>query len=74
MRQYSAIPFESEILNVASTSFKTEGVEYIDLRIEKLDCLSVVTIPVVKMSYFLSWSDFEIHKCPPAVMIESDAM
>jgi hypothetical protein len=58
--EYSAIPSESEILIAASTGFKIEGVEYIDVELHNSDCLSVVTIPLVKLSYFLSWSDFDI--------------
>jgi hypothetical protein len=29
---------------------------------------------VMKMSYFLSWSDFDIDECPPRVLVEDDVM
>jgi hypothetical protein len=74
IKQYSAIPSESEILIAASTGFKIEGVEYIELEIQKSDSLSVVMIPLVKLSYFLSWSDFNIDEQPLTVLVEGDAI
>jgi hypothetical protein len=72
--EYSVNPSESEILIAASTGFKIKGVEYIDVELQNSDCLSVVTIPLVKLSYFLSWSDFNIDEVPPAVLVEDDGM
>jgi hypothetical protein len=71
---HSVRPSESQILIAASTGFKIEGVEYIDVEMQSSDCSKVVTIPVVKMSYFLSWSDFDIDECPPRSLIESDSI
>jgi hypothetical protein len=59
-------------LVAASTGFKIGEVEYVDLEyvdleIPESDDLNLVRISVVKMSYFLSWSDFDIDECPPRV-------
>jgi hypothetical protein len=74
IRDYSVFRGESEILIAASTGFKIDGVEYIDVEIENPDGLSDVRIPMVKLSYFRSWSDFNIDECPPTVLIEGDSM
>jgi hypothetical protein len=71
---YSAIPQESEVLIAASTGFIIDGVEYIDLEMPEPVGLNPVSVPVVKMSYFLSWSDFDIDQLPHTVLIEGDAM
>jgi hypothetical protein len=74
MRNYSVFPSESEILIAASTGFRIDGVEYLDIEVQGSDCLRIVQIPVVKMSYFLSWFDFDIDECPPTVLVEDNAM
>jgi hypothetical protein len=74
MKPYSVTPFESEILIAASTGFKIDEVEYVDIQIQESDDLNPVMIPVVKMTYFLSWSDFDIDECPPKVLVEGDKM
>jgi hypothetical protein len=71
---YSVIPAESEILIAASTGFKIEGVEYVDLELSNSDCPGVVRIPVVKLSYVRSWFDFNINEYPPTVLIKGDEM
>jgi hypothetical protein len=71
---HSVIPSESEILIAASTGFKIDEVEYVDLEMPESEDLNSVRIPVVKMSYFLSWSDFDIDACPPRVLVEGDVM
>jgi hypothetical protein len=72
MKPYSVTPFESEILSAASTRFKIDEVEYIDIEIPESDDLNPVVIPVVKIAYFLPWSDFDTDECPPKVMVEGD--
>jgi hypothetical protein len=72
--EYSAIPSESAVLIAASTGFKIHEVEYVDLEMSASDNLSPVRIPVVKISYFLSWSNFDIDTCPPRILIEGNPM
>jgi hypothetical protein len=51
-----------------------DQIEYLSLEIAESDDLNSVRIPVMKMSYFLSWSDFDIDECPPRVLVEDDVM
>jgi hypothetical protein len=69
IEDYSAVASESEILIAASTGFRVEGVEYADFEKTESDDWSTVTIPVVKLSYFLSWSDFNIDDSPHTILI-----
>jgi hypothetical protein len=62
---------ESEALIAASTAFKIDGVEYI---IIEFDDFNHMTIPMVKMTYFLPWFDFDINEFPSEVLIEDDEM
>jgi hypothetical protein len=72
IEDYSHYQSESEVLIAAETAFKIEGVEYIDLTIEESECQNSVTIPLVKLSSSLSWSDFDINERPETVIVESD--
>jgi hypothetical protein len=74
IQDYSDFPSESEILIAASTGFKVEGVEYIDVEIRQSDSLKVMRIPLVKLNYWLSWSDFDINQYPSTVLIEGNEM
>jgi hypothetical protein len=56
VKKHSIYRVESEILIPASTGFKIDTVEYIDLGMPESDDLNTVRIPMVKMSYFLSWT------------------
>jgi hypothetical protein len=71
---HSVTASESEILIAELTGFKMDQIESIDLEITESDDLNYVRIPVVKMCYFLSWSDFDIDECSPRVLVEDDAM
>jgi hypothetical protein len=74
IESYSDFPAESEILIAASTRFKILGIEYVEVEIKKSKKLKVVTIPVVKLSYVLSWSEFDLDDRPPVVLVEGDGM
>jgi hypothetical protein len=74
IQEYSAVPSESEILIAASTGFRIDEVEYIDCEMEESDDSKIVRIPMVKLSYVRSWSEFNIDEGPPTVLIEGDAI
>jgi hypothetical protein len=59
---YSEHEYESEILIAASSGFRVDGIEWIDIRGSK--------IAQVRLSYCISWYDFDIDDSPaPAPVI-----
>jgi hypothetical protein len=76
IQAYSAVPSESEYLIAASSGFKVDAVDYVDVDVniggQSSDGLRRLRIPEVKLSYCLSWSDFDINERPVAVLIESE--
>jgi hypothetical protein len=59
---FSEYPSESEILIAASSGFRVESVDFI--------CDGVV--PLIKLSYFLDWWDFDLDRRPLPVLVHSD--
>jgi hypothetical protein len=71
IENHSDHPYEQEILIAASTGFQVLSVDFIDVSIHGEDCgESLVHLPVVRLSYFLHWYDFDLDQRPPAVLIE----
>jgi hypothetical protein len=64
IRDYSAHKNESEILIAATSGFTVNEVEEIVID-------SQVRIPQVKLSYCMSWYDFDIDDPPAPVLVES---
>jgi hypothetical protein len=62
IQRQSQYEHEHEILIPASTAFKVISVDDVDVLIPArgLDPPSVLRIPVVRLSYFLHWCDFDL--------------
>jgi hypothetical protein len=73
IEDYSAYEGESEVLIAALSVFKIEDVEYIDIPKKHSDGQSTVNIPLVKLSYWQSWYDFDVDTPPPYLMIGGDS-
>jgi hypothetical protein len=76
IQDYSAVTSESEYLIAASSEFKVEAVDSVEVEVnipgKSSDDLSRLNIPEVQLSYCLSWSDFDINERPAAVLIQSE--
>jgi hypothetical protein len=72
----SAAPSESEYLIAASTGFKIHAVDSVNVEVtipgKSANNRTRLKIPEVKMSYYLSWTDFDIDERPATVIIEGD--
>jgi hypothetical protein len=66
IESYSRFDYESEILIAASSGFNVESVESINIVREANHELK---IPVVKLSYCLSWYDFDIDERPVTILV-----
>jgi hypothetical protein len=66
----SAHESEREVLIPASTGFKILSVDYayVPVQPEGPDPISL-RIPVVSLSYFLHWHDFDLDQLPPPVLV-----
>jgi hypothetical protein len=73
IEEYSAHPGESEVLIAASSVFKVDDVEYIDIPNKHSNEQSALTVPLVKLSYYQSWYDFDIDTRPPNLLIGGDS-
>jgi hypothetical protein len=60
----------SEILIAASSGFMVEDVEYIDVPKKVSHNVTELRIPCVKLSYVMSWSDFDINERPEGEKFE----
>jgi TPR repeat protein len=58
---------ESEVLIAASTGFLVEDIDDIDIELPNGDN---ITIPLVKLTYCLSWHDFDLDARPSSVIVE----
>jgi hypothetical protein len=67
---YSEHGYESEMLIAASSVFRVVDVDGVDI-VDMVDRLSAHVIPRVRLTYEMSWSEFEIDKPPPPLLIES---
>jgi hypothetical protein len=56
----SECPTESEVLIAASSGFIVESVDSVDVQVRTAHGVAQLTIPVVTLSYWLSWSDFGV--------------
>jgi hypothetical protein len=65
---------ESEVLIAASSRFMIESVESIDISIESESGMKEFTIPLVRLSYCMSWSDFDIDEPPTTIVLESESV
>jgi hypothetical protein len=72
IRDYSTFAYENEVLIAASSGFRVESVDFFDLEVQELDSHSIVRFPIVTLSYFLHWSDFDLQQRPLAVLVKSD--
>jgi hypothetical protein len=70
--QISAHEYESEILIAASSGFVIDEVDHLDIPNRGPDRRSILRIPLIRMRYSLSWSDFDIDASPVSVLIQSD--
>jgi hypothetical protein len=66
---YSEHPFESEILIAASSAFTVDGVEWIDIRQKSGSGFRELRIAQVRLSYAISWHDFDIDDMPEPVLV-----
>jgi hypothetical protein len=62
--EYSVFQEESEILIAASSGFKVKSVDWIDI--------SGMKIAQVRLSYCMSWYDFNIDDPPVPILVGSD--
>jgi hypothetical protein len=58
IRDYSVFKHENEILIAASSGFRVESV---DLEVRGHDSPSIVRFPIVSLSDFLHWFDFDLR-------------
>jgi hypothetical protein len=58
---------ESEILIAASTGFLVESVEWITVSNDRSS--RKFKIPCVRLSYFVSWSEFDLDRRPPRLLL-----
>jgi hypothetical protein len=70
IEEYSDFRSEREVLIAASTGFKVLSLTYADLSVQpgSRDPISL-RIPVVRLSYFLHWCDFDLDQRPPPVLV-----
>jgi hypothetical protein len=66
---YSDHSYESEILIAASSGFMVEDVELITISWPSESGFREITIPHVRLSYCLSWYDFNIDDPPASILI-----
>jgi hypothetical protein len=71
IEDYSRFDYESEVLIAASSGFMIESV---DISMESEGNVKQFTIPLVKLSYQMSWSDFDIDEYPPTILLESECV
>jgi hypothetical protein len=69
VHNYSEFPTEFEILIAATSGFIVESVEMLDIEKENRDCLINIPLPLIKISYCLSWFDFDIDECPSRILL-----
>jgi hypothetical protein len=64
--EFSAHPSESEVLIAASSGFVVNSVDDISI----LDPATGLefTIPLVRLTYFVSWYDFDLERRPPRLL------
>jgi hypothetical protein len=72
IRDYSTFESENELLIPASTGFRVDSVDFIDVEGRELNSSSIVPFPIVTLSYFLHWYDFDLEQRPLPVLVESD--
>jgi hypothetical protein len=70
IRDYSTFESENEVLIAASSGFRVESVDFIERR--ERNSSSIVLFPIVTLSYFLHWYDFDLEQPPLPVLIEFD--
>jgi hypothetical protein len=68
---HSKFTSESEILIAASSVFMVEPIEIIDISIEREreDHVTQLTIPLVKLIYWMSSSEFDIDERPGTILL-----
>jgi hypothetical protein len=58
---------ESEVLIAASSGFVVDSVEDISILDPATDL--EFTIPLVRLTYFVSWYDFDLERRPPRLIL-----
>jgi hypothetical protein len=69
IENYSDYASESEVLIAALTGFMVESVESVDVERKTENGRTQFTIPLVHLSYSLSWSDFDINEHPRTIRV-----
>jgi hypothetical protein len=69
MSEYSEHPFEDEILIAASSGFRVDDVEWIDIRRESGSGFREFKIAQERLSYLISWYDLNIDELPAPVLV-----
>jgi hypothetical protein len=69
IENYSDYASESEVLIAASTGFMVESVESVDIVKEAENGMTQFTIPLVHLSYSLSWYAFDIEERPRKIRL-----
>jgi hypothetical protein len=67
IQSFSAFRMESEILIAASSGFVVDSVDLISVMNERAHM--ELTIPRVRLTYFLSWYDFDLDRRPPRLIL-----
>jgi hypothetical protein len=72
IRCYSTVESENEVLIAASSGFRVELVDFIDVEGRERNSSSIAPFPIVTLNYFLHWYDFDLEQRPLPVLVESD--
>jgi TPR repeat protein len=68
--QHAEDQLGNQVLIAASTGFKVLSVDETDVSIQGEDgCLNLFHIPIVRLSYFLHWYDFDLDQHPPPLVV-----
>jgi hypothetical protein len=62
-------PGDVAVLVAASSGFIVESVELVNVKIETTNGVKALKIPQVKLSYLISWSDFDIDERPQRILV-----
>jgi hypothetical protein len=72
IRDYSSFESENEVLIAASSGLRVDSVDFISVEGRELNSSLLVPFPIVTLSYFLHWYDFDLEQRPLPVLVESD--
>jgi hypothetical protein len=71
IQEHSDYQSESEVLIGAGTGFEVVSVDYTTIDKPEVACdrSTFLRIPIVRLNYFLHWSDFDLDQLPTRVLI-----